>query len=161
MSLELILIIILFFLFLAFILLSMKYLDLKNDYIEIDEILNKYHEEMTVLKDTNKRYQDNIDVFLNNNYASIEEIEKMLKVISNSYSVSNSNKLTLLKLLFITLNSSPDTGIKDLRINSNESISKTIDIIKSKLEGDTNITDKEIGNAILALIFHTPKSRNN
>lgn len=161
MSLELILIIILFFLFLAFILLSMKYLDLKNDYTEIDEILNKYYEEMTVLKDTNKRYQDNIDVFLNHNYASIEEIEKMLKVISNSYSVSNSNKLTLLKLLFITLNSSPDTGIKDLRINSNESISKTIDIIKSKLEGDTNITDKEIGNAILALIFHTPKSRNN
>ena len=161
MRLEWSLIIILFFRFLAFILLSMKYLDLKNDYIEKDEILNEYHEEMTMLKDTNKRYQDNIDVFLNYNYASIEEIEKMLKVISNSYSVSNSNKLTLLKLLFITLNSSPDTGIKDLRINSNESISKTINIIKSKLEGDTNITDREVGNAILALIFHTPKSRNN
>lgn len=160
MSLELILTIILFFLFLAFILLSMKYLDLKNDYSEIDELLNEYHEEMTVLKDTNKRYQDNTDVFINHNYASIEEIEKMLRVVSNSYSVSNSNKLTLLKLLFITLNSSSDTGIKDLRINSNESISKTIDIIKSKLEGDTNITDKEMGNAILALIFHTPKSKN-
>lgn len=161
MPLEIILAIIVFVLFLALILITMKYKAIEELYEEVDHSLNEYHEEMTILKDTNKRYQDNIDAFINHNYASIEEIEKMLRVISNSYSVSNSNKLTLLKLLFITLNSSPDTGIKDLRINSNESISKTIDIIKSKLEGDTNITDREMGNAILALIFHTPKSRNN
>ena len=126
------------------------------------ELNDKYNENDLMLNDMLTRYKNRSDIFVHTLEVSLSDTYTLIKQISSSYSVSNKNKFLLIKFLCATLYKASLEGeidLHDLKTHNSNTLTHNINIFREKLNGNSNITDIDFINSILAMILYVPKTK--